>query len=295
MAHKGISHDIAAKIRHIEIYTRRMLSGALVGDSRSALKGTGLEFDQIREYQQGDDVRFIDWNASSRLNRLLVKEYIEERSRTVILAVDISQSNAFGSGKAEQVKRDVMAQVASVLALVAEYGRDRVGLILFSDEVELYIPPRQSIEHVRKIMQQLFTYQPRKKTTRIEAALEHVIKLKLRDAIVFVVSDFIDHSLGKMLPIAARMYDLIAVRCSDAQERALPNLGFLTIEDIETGGEALLDLRTIGARRVSALLKNFADEQAAKLKRSGAELLDVSNEQPFIGDIVRFFRRRMCY
>src|SRR5665647_3240289 len=145
-----ISSEILKKIKQIEIYTQRLLTGSLVGDSRSAIKGQGLEFDQLREYQMGDDVRFIDWSSSARMDKLLVKQYIEERNRTVLLAVDVSASTFFSSD--QELKNESMAQIASVLALVADYGKDHVGLILFSDEIEEFVPPSAGRMHVRLIM-----------------------------------------------------------------------------------------------------------------------------------------------
>ncbi len=288
-----LSDDVARKIRQIEIFTRRLLSGSLIGDARSAIKGTGYEFDQIREYSAGDDIRFIDWNASARMNTLLIKQYIEERSRTVILAIDVSKSEFFGS--AEITKRETAAQLASALALVASFGNDRVGLLLFSDEVELYMPPRKSKFHVHRIMETLFSYQPKKKQTSISAALAYLAKLKIRDGIVFFVSDFIDADFSTYLSLVSRKYDLIAVRCLDTLETQLPAVGFLRVEDIETGTEIELDMRSGGARIISQYLENRVTEQNKVFKKYGIDILEITQNRPFIADIVRFFARRMRY
>lgn len=289
-----ISADILKKIKHIEIYTRRLLSGSLVGDSRSALKGTGLEFDQIREYQFGDDIRFIDWKASARMDKMLVKQYIEERSRTIYLAVDVSQSRQFSSSKI--AKQDLFAQIASVLALVSQYGKDRVGLILFSDEVEKYIPPGCSLSHVRNIMELLFGYQPRKKTTRVSAVLEHLLKLKKKDALVFLISDFIDEKLNDYLAQTASRYDLVAIRCLDDNEKHLPTVGFITIEDLETGQPIMLDMRKKSGTAIKTFLQKRIVDQDRLLKKYGVDVFDVKlTKHDFISDIVRFFRRRMQY
>lgn len=290
----NLSQDVLRKIKQIEIYTRRLLSGSLVGDARSAQKGTGLEFDQIRDYQQGDDVRFIDWNASTRMDRILVKEYFEERSRTVLLAVDISHSNAF-AGAAHQSKHDMVAQVASVLALVADYGKDHVGLILFSEEVELYIPPARGNSHVRTIMNTVFAHEPRGKETRLSSAFAFLAQLKKRDALVFLISDLIDESPCKERAMIARLYDLVAVRCSDERERSLPAVGFVMVQDLETGAITELDLRAHNIKRINSFLHRYADERVAELKRYGAQVIEVCTDRPFIPDIVRFFRRRMRY
>jgi len=294
MAYKSVvSEEVSRKIRQIEIYTRRLLTGSMVGDTRSAIKGTGYEFDQIREYVVGDDIRFIDWNASARMNTLLIKQYIEERSRTIFLAVDVSKSGYFGS--ATTTKRDVAAQLASALALVASFGSDRVGLILFSDEVEYVLPPGQGSFHVRTLMEQLFSYEPKKDRTQISSALAYLARLKVRDGIVFLISDFIDADFTSYLPVIARKYDCIAVRCLDAREMQLPAVGFLTIEDIETGQEVVIDARAKGSRILSDYLANRVAEQNKLFRKYGIDVLEVAEDRPFIADMVRFFRRRMRY
>lgn len=287
-----ITEDVLRKIKQIEIHTRRLLRSALVGDSRSAIKGSGLDFDQIREYQQGDDVRFIDWNASARMNNVLVKQYIEERSRVVLLAVDISGSADLGS--TDTLKHDIMAQVASVIALVTSSGKDRVGLILFSDDVELYLPPGRGRAHTHTIMEYVFGFKPKSRKTDISTALKKLASLKQRDAVVFIISDFIDSAINKSyLSVASRLYDLIAVRCLDPREHALPSIGFLPIQDNETGQSMLVDLR--GKQGVHSFLHDRITAQNKVFKQYGVAILDVENNSSFIGDLIKFFRRRMRY
>lgn len=293
MKQATISPDIARKIRHIEIFTRRLLSGALVGDTRSAIKGTGFEFDQIREYNPGDDVRFIDWNASARMNKLLVKQYIEERSRTVLLAVDVSASRLFGDH--DESKADLMTQIAGVLALVATYGNDNISLLLFSDEIEQYIPPGRGRNHARAILHALFGVQPKHKGTSVEQVLKRLAQLKRRDGIAFIISDFIDHNFQTYVPIVAKRYDLVALRCLSEFEQKIPNIGFITTRDLETGQEIMIDARTHGARKLSDLLRERIADQNKLFTRYGVDVLDVSKREHCVGDIVRFFRRRMRY
>ncbi len=289
-----ITSDILHKIKQIEIHTRRLLRSTLVGDSRSAIKGTGFEFDQIREYQFGDDVRFIDWNASARTNSLLVKQYIEERSRTILLAVDISGSNLLGSNNT--LKRDTIAQIASVIALITNIGKDRVGLILFSDTVELYIPPSRGQRHVHTIMEQLFGYCTQNKKTNITAALKKLAQLKYKDALVFLISDFIDDTIDPTyVSCIARRYDLIAIRCLDKQEQELPHVGFLPMQDNETGEQLIIDTRSSAIQPVHAFLEERLAKQTKLFKRNGISLLDVANNDSFIGAIIRFLKRRMRY
>ena len=289
-----VSSDIAHKIKQLEIFTRRLLNGALVGDSRSAIKGSGFEFDQIREYNFGDDIRFIDWKASARTNKLLVKQYIEERSRTIFLVVDVSQSSSFGSGSCN--KYDRIAELASVLALVAQHGKDHVGLLLFSDKVEEYIPAGSSLHHIHRIMERMLSCVPKQSKTDISAALQHLLAIKKSDAIVFLISDFIDDRLDTYLGQAARKYDLIAVRCLDTNEKIIPAVGFITVEDLETGELVELDLRDTQRSGVKNFLTARIEQQNKLFKQRGIDLVDIAPERSdYLAEMVRFFRRRMMY
>jgi uncharacterized protein (DUF58 family) len=316
-----LSQEILTKIKHIEIYTRRILNNTLSGDSRSAVKGTGFEFDQIREYQLGDDVRYIDWKASMRMNTLLTKQYIEERSRSVILAVDCSGSTFFSSH--DDLRFDTIARMASVLALVAEYGKDHVGLLMFSDGVETFIPPKRGRMHTRMIMEKLFhfseqhqsktsfdtfasslnsglsTQDDRKKRSRgtdLNVAFEYLARRNVNKALVFMISDFItDNPFTKYMNIVAKKHDLVAIRCLDERERKFPSVGFLPIQDSETGEISLIDTRGKHADRLNALLGARVAEQDNLFKQYGIDVLDVRIDQSFMSDLVCFFRRRMMY
>lgn len=291
---KRIDPEILKKIRHIQISTRRLLNGSLVGDSRSATKGSGFEFDQIREYQMGDDIRFIDWAGSARTNSLLVRQYIEERNRTIIVALDVSASKNFSSGTT--LRAEVMAQLTGLLALVADYGKDYVGLLLFSDHVEQFIPPNKGRSHVHMILEKAFTYHAQSSTTRLSAALEHIAQLPRRDALVFVVSDFIDvHDFQAPLRRAARRHDLVALRCLDSHEQQIPAIGFVPVEDLETGMMHTLDLRAGAQAQMQRYIDQRLAEQAKLFKRQGVDCVDVHLNKPFMGDIIQLFRRRMMY
>lgn len=289
-----LSCDVIQKIKQLEIYTRRLLNGALVGDNRSALKGTGFEFDQIREYTFGDDIRFVDWKASARCDKLLIKQYIEERSRTIFLMVDISRSREFGA--LNHTKHIVFAEIASVLALVAQHGKDRVGLILFSNEVELYVPPANNLNHVRVIMEHLFVYKSKYDKTNVSTALEYMLSLKKSDAMVFLFSDFIVDDVDTYLGQVAKRHDLIAFRCLDEHEKMLPAVGFITVEDLETGELVELDVRSLRQNEVGNFLNTRLEEQNKIFKKYGIDLFDISlDKKDYIPDIVKFFRRRMMY
>src|SRR5579872_1195696 len=260
MCAKYVTDEVLKKVKQIEIQTRRLLRGALIGDSRSAVKGSGLDFDQIREYQSGDDVRFIYWKSSARTGNLLVKQYIEERSRVVLLAVDISASSFLGS--TETLKHDIIAQVASVLALVTDTGKDRIGLILFADDVELYIPPASGRAHVHRIMEQVFGFEPKKRTTSITSALKKLAQLKRRDALAFVISDFIDEKIdSSYLSLVSRMYDCIAIRCLDPRELELPAVGFVFMQDPETDDTILMDLRKKSVGTLKQIMHDRVENQ----------------------------------
>ncbi len=293
-----LSQEVLTKIKHIEIYTRRILNNTLSGDSRSAMKGTGFEFDQIREYQVGDDVRYIDWNASVRMNMLLTKQYIEERSRSVILAVDCSGSTFFSSN--EDLRFDTIARMASVLALVAEYGKDHVGLLMFSDKVELFIPPKRGRMHTRLIMERLFYFaQHHKKTTTstdLNGAFEYLARRSVGKSLVFMISDFIsEKSFSKYMNVVAKKHDFIAIRCLDTHETKFPSVGFLPIQDSETGEISLLDTRGKNGVRLNALLRERVIEQDHLFKQYGIDVLDVRIDKSFMSDLCCFFRRRMMY
>lgn len=289
-----LSQEILTKIKHIEIYTRRILNNTLSGDSRSAVKGTGFEFDQIREYQLGDDVRYIDWKSSTRMNTLLTKQYIEERSRTVILAVDCSGSAFFSSH--EDLRFDTLARMASVLALVAEYGKDQVGLLLFSDTVELFIPPKKGRMHTRMIMERLFDRKPGNAGTDLNVAFEYLARRNVRKALVFMISDFItDRPFKKYMNMVAKKHDLVAIRCLDEREKEFPSVGFLPIQDSETGVLSLIDTRGRHRARLNTMLGERVAEQNHLFKQHGIDVLDVRIDQSFMSELVCFFRRRMMY
>ncbi len=289
-----ITEDVLRKIKQVEIHTRRLLRGTLMGDARSAQKGSGLDFDQIREYQHGDDIRFIDWKSSARLDSVLVKQYIEERSRVVLLAVDVSGSSFFGS--TDTLKHDIIAQIASVLAFMTNTGKDLVGLILFAQDVELYIPPGRGRAHVHTIMEHVFGYKPVKKTTNITSALKKLAQLKRRDAIAFIISDFIDDTIDdSYLSLVSNLYECIALRCLDRREHELPAAGFIPVEDPETGEHVLLDMRKHKLAGIKHFLKERIEKQNQLFRRRGVRVVDLPNHESFIGDLIRFFRRRMQY
>ncbi len=290
--HVPISPEVLCKIKEIEIYTRRLLSGGFIGSSRSSVKGAGLEFEQMRDYLPGDDVRYIDWNVSSRLDRMVVREYIEEKDKTILLAVDLSHSMFFGS-PSRQMKSENVQQLASVLALVASYMQDKVGLILFSDTVECFVPPKRGASHVRYLIQKIFSHQTMHASTSINVACDFIAHLKIKNAIVFLISDFLDEKPFLALRIIAKKHDVISIVCSDAYETKLPSVGFLSVVDPESRQEAVLDLRNKGARSITMFLQETSKTRHKKLRLSGSSIIEITSDRPFIHEIIKFFCRRI--
>jgi uncharacterized protein (DUF58 family) len=285
-----VSSEIAKKIKHIQIYTRRLLNGSLVGDKNSAIKGSGLDFDQIREYQQGDDIRFIDWKATARTGEMLVKQCIEERNRNVILMVDVSGSQNYAS--TDSLKFHTIAEIASVLALVADHGKDHVSLVLFSDQIEKVLPLKRGAYHVQALMKALWEYKITEKTTDLNVALDYLGVQRIHDAVVFLLSDFIDDGFEKKLRFSGKKYDVIAIRCLDSFEDNMIAGCFLTMRDSETGQLVSVDSRK---GNITDQLHKRIEDQSMVFKKSGVPCIDIVAGKPFISDIVTFFRRRMMY
>ena len=288
-----INDKIRSTIRHIKIQTKRVMQNTLAGDYLSAFKGSGLEFDQLREYQIGDDIRCIDWNSSAKMNRVMIKQFIEERDRTIILAIDISASSNYTSGTA--MRRHVEAEIGAALAFIAHNNRDKVGLFLFSDRIEGWIPPQKGNVHIGKIVENLFSTKSYNKKTSIAEALRFLIGLKKRNSVVFMISDWIDDyaSYSKLLKIVGIEYDFVAVRLLDRCERAFPDVGLIDIEDPETGEILSLDTGLLQGSDKGALLAARALEQKQLFAKYKIDLLDLPLDTPFFNPLAAFFHQRM--
>lgn len=228
-----IAEDVLRKIKRIEILSRKAARDLFAGEYHSAFRGRGMEFSQVREYQAGDDSRFIDWNVSSRLGRLYVKQFVEERELTIILALDLSASLRFGS--ALKSKKDVAAELSALIAFTAMLNNDKVGLLLFSDRVEQYTPPLKGRTHLLRLIRDIVEFQPRGRGTAIGGALAYLTSLIKKKAVVFLISDFLDEGFETALKIASRKHDLIAIDIGDRVERALPARGHFRLRDLESG------------------------------------------------------------
>lgn len=288
-----IAKNLQALIHQIEITTKKKVSGPLLGGARSTLKGLGYEFNQLREYVQGDDIRFIDWKSSARSSKILVREYLEDRNRTLYLVVDISSSTEFGTVKDDLghplSKADLIKQLAAVLAFSSLHLKDSVGLILFSDIIEKIIPARRSRNHVLGLIQALFTHKAQSVKTNVNAALEYIARLKGQKNIVCLLSDFMAPLDKKILSIAARRQDLLAIRCLDRREKSFPEVGTLVMKDSETG----IEVPIAGSYKISKDLNYWHENQKDHLVSARVDNLDCEVGVSFTGPLLHFLRYRV--
>jgi uncharacterized protein (DUF58 family) len=286
-----LPREIVRKIRRIQITTNRLVNESLAGEYHSVFKGRGMEFDEVREYQHGDDIRTIDWNVTSRTGHPFVKRYVEERELTVMLLVDVSASGAFGSrGK---TKAEVAAEISALLAFSAIKNHDRVGSILFTDRVEKFIPPRRGSTHVLRVIRELLYYRPERQGTCIQQALEHLNLVVHKRAVVFLISDLLDQGFEASLKAANRRHDVVIIKIVDPREQELPDVGILEVRDAETGEVMLLDTSLAAVRSAyrDHWLKNHQDQK----KLFQAHHLDhvlINAAEPYDLPLVRFFDER---
>jgi uncharacterized protein (DUF58 family) len=279
------------QIRRLQLRARRAVQTLLGGEYHSVFKGVGLSFEEVREYQPGDDVRSIDWNVTARMGSPFIKRFVEERELTVILLVDVSGSQRFGTQK--QPKRAVAAELAALIAFSAIANNDRVGLIACSDTVEKYVAPSKGATHVLRLLRDILFFEPERKGTSLRTALDYLNQVQRRRAIAFMISDFADDGYESAFRLAARKHDLIAVRVSDPREHELPNAGLIQLEDAETGRRLLIDSANPLLRRHYAERGSARRESVRKLARSAqVDLIEVSTDGGHFDALVRFFRIR---
>jgi len=283
--------EIIRQIRRLQLRARRAVQDLLGGEYHSVFKGTGLSFEEVREYQAGDDVRSIDWNVTARMGSPFIKRYVEERERTLILVIDVSGSQGFGTQR--HTKRAVAAELAALLSFCAIHNNDRVGLITFTDSVELFIPPGKGTRHALRLIREILFGQARGKGTAVTQALDFLQKVQRRRAIVFLMSDFLDHGYERPVRLAARRHDLTLVRVDDACEFELPPVGLVQVEDAETGRQYLLDAGSAEVRSSFAERGRRRREGIARLARgSSLDLIEVSTDGGHLDALVRYFERR---
>ena len=281
------SSDLAL-IHTLELTTRKLISGPLLGDARSSLKGSGFEFHQLRDYVQGDDIRFIDWKSSARSNKMLVRQYLEDRNRTVYVVVDVSASTEYGTGKT--LKSDLIKQLAAILAFVSLHSKDSVGLILFTKEVEWVMPPRQGRAHVFSLVKTLMHYKPKFQQTKLTAPLEYLARLRGQKALICFISDFMGTYDTAMLSTVGRRHDLLLFRCLDEREKEFPQVGTLIIEDNET--KKMVEIAA-SAGAINDALAAWHRSQKEQFNAAKVDSLDLIAGKPFSGDLVRFLRTRI--
>ncbi len=306
-----LPEELMRQVRQLQILTRRAVNEDFAGEYSSAFKGRGMEFAEVREYQPGDDVRTIDWNVTARTGTPFVKKYVEERELTIIFAVDLSGSGQFGS--VDRFKNRTAAELCAVLAFTAIANNDKVGLLIFTDHVEHFIPPKKGSRHVQRLIRELLDFNPRRRGTNIAASLEYLGRVLKRKAVVFVVSDFLapighgsrngqhnGRSNGRMaadfdtaLRLLNRRHDVIAVRVSDRLEHALPAVGLLELEDAETGERFYFDAGSRRARRDYERRMHETDRALTEqFRRHGIDYVEVQTGRPFIQTLMQLFRRR---
>ncbi|WP_431132731.1 DUF58 domain-containing protein [Psychroserpens mesophilus] len=283
--------ELLKKVRKIEIKTRRLSDHIFGGEYHSTFKGRGMTFSEVRQYQFGDDVRNIDWNVTARYNEPYVKVFEEERELTMMLMVDISGSKLFGT--AEQFKNDVATEIAATLAFSATQNNDKIGLILFSDEIELYIPPKKGRSHVLRIIRELIEFEPKSKLTNISEALKFLSNVMKKKAIVFVLSDFIADDYKQTLKIAANKHDITGIRIYDKHEESIPNLGMVQMEDEETGELLLVDTMSKKARtNYSKYYYEKVEYYKDTFTKSGAGTIDCRVDESYVKKLLGYFKRR---
>lgn len=286
-----IPRELLRKVRQIQIRTRRTVNDVLAGQYHSAFRGRGMEFEEVSPYQLGDDVRLIDWNVSARYGEPFIKKYREERELTVMLVVDASRSGLFGSVR--QFKLDVATELCAVLAFSAIRSNDKVGLILFTDAVEQYVPAKKGTRHVLRIIRELLYHQPRGRGTDIAAALRFLNRVTVRKSVCFLVSDFLATDFEPALRVARRRHDLIPIVVTDPREMELPPAGFIEMEDPESGEMILVDTSSRSLRERYA--ENTRGEDAARqamFRKMDTATIDIRTDRSYVEPLVRFFHKR---
>lgn len=291
VAAQAVPPEMLARIRRIEIHARRLVANVFLGEYHSVFKGRGIEFSEVRQYEAGDDVRMIDWNVTARMGVPYVKQYIEERELTVLLAVDVSASSGFTSTAVS--KRELAAEVAATLAFAAVSNNDRVGLLTFTDGVEQYVPPGKSRRHVLRMVRELLYHEPQARGTDIGAALTYLARIAKRRAIIFLISDFFDSGWEQALRAASLRHEIVALTLTDPREERLPDAGLIEMEDAETGARTLVDTSDAGVRATYARRAQAAAAQRRRtLAAIGVDEVALRTDRSYVEPLLRAFRAR---
>ena len=283
--------DILRKVQRIQIVANRSVNDLMAGQYRSVFRGRGMEFDEVREYQPGDEIRTIDWNVTARTGVPFIKRYCEERELTVMFLLDVSASGAFGTG--EQSKLDLMVEMAALLMFSALKNNDKVGLLLFADDVQSYFPPRKGKSNVLRLIREMVAAEPVPRETSLDTALQFLNRVQKRRSVAFLVSDFQTEASRQALAVSNGRHDLVSITVSDPRERELPDVGFINLQDAETGEVIEVDTRH---PRVRDLFRQQAarrsEDVSTGLRRVGVDELAVSTTEPYATSLKRFFETR---
>ena len=283
--------EILKKVKKLEIVTRQLVEGLITGNYHSIFKGQGIEFSDIRDYRTGDDIRAIDWNVTARFNHPFIKEFIEERDLRVYFAFDMSASGSFGSNVS---KRNKAIEVAASLMFAAMSNNDNVGLFLFTDDIETYIPARKGRKHVLKVLSKLVSHEPVSTTTNLEKTLIHISKVVKKRSIIFIISDFITDDFMQPVKILRNKHDLIAIRITDPREKELPDVGLIELEDEETGEQILVDTSDEEFReRFKKIVQEKEDELKRSLQRVKIDMVSIMTDEPYEVPLKKFFKTRL--
>lgn len=286
-----IPEDLIKRIRQIQIYTSRAVDASFAGQYESVFKGRGMQFDEVREYSPGDDIRTIDWNVTARTGKPFIKRFVEEREMTVLFAVDLSASGEFGT--VNKMKNELAAEFCAVLAFAAAKNNDKVGLLIFTDRVELFIPPKKGSRHVLRLIRELLCFEMPKRRTDIPLALDYIAKVARKRATVFLVSDFIETDFQKPLSLLNRRHDVVAVPVRDRVEISMPSVGLIELQDAETGEIMLVDTssKTFRSEYGDHSSRRF-DELRSVFRSINLDFIPVTTDRPYINDLIQFFHMR---
>jgi uncharacterized protein (DUF58 family) len=286
-----IPREILQKVRRIEIATRGLVNDVFSGEYHSVFKGRGMSFAEVREYRYGDDIRSIDWNVTARTGDPFVKVFDGERELTVMLVVDASGSGDFGSR--DRMKTELATEICAALAFSAIKNNDKVGLIIFTDRVEKFVPPRKGRRHVLRVLRELLYFRPEGRGTNIAQALEYLTRVITRRAVVFLVSDFLDAGYQRPLSVAARRHDVVAIQIADAREQALPAIGLVELQDAETGEQVVVNTSDKAFQTAFAKdVERLRDERQRTFRRTKVDVIPIETGQSYVEPLMRFFKDR---
>jgi len=285
------TREILRKIRRLELRTRRLVASSFAGQYQSVFKGRGMNFEEVRPYSPGDEIRAIDWNVTARTGEPYIKKFTEEREMTVMIVLDVSASGNFGS--VEESKRELAAEVAAILAFSAITNNDKVGLLLFSDRVELFIPPKKGRLHILRLIREMLFFRPKGKGTDLSGTLEYLNKVVTRRAVVFLISDFLTGDFSKPLTISAKRHDMVAIPVIDPAEEMLPDVGVILLEDPETGEQIEVDTsRRVLSKGYAEMAEKRSKELFSLFRARRIDTLPLRTDKDYLPVLRSFFDRR---